>query len=104
MAQKPVAATAPVETAFAEVVTLIHTSRQQALQAVNTELIDLYWRIGQYLHHKIESDGWAKGTVVQLAAYIAHVPASPERTRTLPSCSHPGRIARPCHIAAAPPR
>lgn len=62
---------APVETAFAEVVTLIQTARQRALQAVNTELIDLYWRIGEYLHHKIEADGWAKGTVVQLAAYIA---------------------------------
>ena len=45
--------------------------KRQALQAVNTELIDLYWRIGEYLHHKIEADGWAKGTVVQLAAYIA---------------------------------
>ena len=62
---------APVETAFAEVVKLIHASRQRAVRAVNTELIDLYWLIGEYLHHKIEADGWAKGTVVQLAAYIA---------------------------------
>ncbi|NDP61161.1 PDDEXK nuclease domain-containing protein [Polaromonas sp.] len=71
MAKKPVAAPAPVEAAFAEVVKLINTSRQRAMQAVNTELIDLYWHIGEYLHHKIEADGWAKGTVVQLAAYIA---------------------------------
>jgi len=34
-------------------------------------MIDLYWAIGQHLHHKIESDGWAKSTVMQLAAYIA---------------------------------
>lgn len=61
----------PVETAFSEVVQLIQASRQQAARAVNTELIELYWRIGDYLHRKIESDGWAKGTVVQLAAYIA---------------------------------
>ncbi len=61
-------APAPVESAFAEVVQLIHAARQRAMQAVNTELIDLYWRIGAYLHHKIEADGWAKGTVVQLAA------------------------------------
>ena len=58
-------------TAFAEVVRLIHAARQHAVQAVNTELIDLYWQIGEYLHHRIEADGWAKGTVVQLAAYIA---------------------------------
>ena len=62
---------APIETAFGEVVQLIHAARQRAAQAVNAELIDLYWRIGQYLHHKIEADGWAQGTVVQLAAYIA---------------------------------
>lgn len=71
MAIKPVAAPAPMDAAFAEVVKLIHASRQQALRAVNTELIDLYWRIGEYLHHKIEADGWAKGTVVQLAGFIA---------------------------------
>ena len=38
---------APVETAFGEVVDLIHAARQRAAQAVNAELIDLYWRIGQ---------------------------------------------------------
>jgi predicted nuclease of restriction endonuclease-like (RecB) superfamily len=71
IARKPPKAPAPMEPAFAEVVKLIHASRQQALRAVNTELIDLYWHIGAYLHHKIEADGWAKGVVVQLAAYIA---------------------------------
>ena len=61
----------PVEGAFDEIVELIRAARQQAVRAVNGELIELYWRIGDYLHRKIESDGWAKGTVVQLAAYIA---------------------------------
>ena len=59
------------ETAFAEVVGLIRAARQRAAQAVNTAVVDLYWHIGQYLHHKIEADGWAKGTVVQLSAYVA---------------------------------
>jgi YhcG PDDEXK nuclease domain/DUF1016 N-terminal domain len=61
----------PVEGAFDEIVELIRAAGQHAARAVNTELIELYWRIGDYLHRKIESDGWAKGTVVQLAAYIA---------------------------------
>ncbi len=65
------AASVPVEAAFAEVVGLIQAARGRAWQAVNTELIELYWRIGDYLHHRIEADGWAQGTVVQLAAYIA---------------------------------
>lgn len=59
------------ETAFDEVVGLIRAARQRAAEAVNTAVVDLYWHIGQYLHHKIEADGWAKGTVVQLAAYVA---------------------------------
>ena len=59
------------ETAFAEVVGLIRAARQRSAQAVNTVVVDLYWHIGQYLHHTIEADGWAKGTVVQLAAYVA---------------------------------
>ena len=58
------------ETAFAEVVGLIRAARTRADHAVNTAVVDMYWHIGQYLHHKIEADGWAKGTVVQLAAYI----------------------------------
>ncbi len=65
------AAQAPMDAAFAEVVGMIQAARGRALQAANTELVDLYWRLGDYLHHKIEADGWAKGTVVQLAAYVA---------------------------------
>jgi predicted nuclease of restriction endonuclease-like (RecB) superfamily len=64
-------AVSPVEDAFDEIVELIRVARQQAARAVNTGLIELYWRIGDYLDRKIESDGWAKGTVVQLAAWIA---------------------------------
>ena len=59
------------DAAFREVVQLIQAARQRAAQVVNTEMIDLYWRLGEVLHHRIEADGWAKGTVAQLAAYIA---------------------------------
>lgn len=62
---------ARIEGAFDEIVELIRAARQQAVRAVNTEMIELYWRIGDYLDRKIDSDGWARGTVVQLAAYIA---------------------------------
>lgn len=59
------------EVAFGEVVHLIQAARQRVARVANAEVIDLYWRIGQYLHQRIEADGWAKGTVAQLAAYIA---------------------------------
>jgi predicted nuclease of restriction endonuclease-like (RecB) superfamily len=67
----PVAAGTTVELAFNDVVGLIRLARQRAAQAVNAELIDLYWRVGQFLHHKLETDGWAKSTVVNLATFIA---------------------------------
>ena len=67
----PAAVATLVDASFAEVVHLIQHARERTYQAVNTELIDLYWRIGQFLTEKIEADGWAKRTVVKLAAYIA---------------------------------
>lgn len=38
-----------VESSFAEVVGLIEQARQRAYQAVNSELVGLYWRIGEYI-------------------------------------------------------
>jgi len=35
--------------AFREIIGLIQSARQRAFQAVNTELIGLYWRVGEYL-------------------------------------------------------
>ncbi|MDQ0014223.1 putative nuclease of restriction endonuclease-like (RecB) superfamily [Variovorax boronicumulans] len=59
------------EAAFGEVVKLIKGARQRIARVANAEVIELYWHIGQYLHQRIEADGWAKGTVEQLAAHIA---------------------------------
>ena len=64
-------ATPRVETDFAEVVRLIEAARQRAFQSVNTTLIDLYWRVGQYISRKIESAAWGEAVVEQLAAFIA---------------------------------
>ena len=58
------------EQIFAEVVEMIRSARQQALAAVNTTLIDLYWKLGETISHRITSDGWGKGTVNSLASYI----------------------------------
>jgi predicted nuclease of restriction endonuclease-like (RecB) superfamily len=55
---------------FTEIVSLIKQARYRAFKAVNTELIDLYWQIGQYIAQRTEQEGWGKGTVQQLADYI----------------------------------
>lgn len=60
----------PEEPAFAEVVEMIQASRSRALAAVNTALIDLYWRIGEYISRKLETAAWGEGVVEALARYI----------------------------------
>ena len=61
----------PVEVAFAEVVGLIEQARQRAYQAVNTELIGLYWEIGRYISAKLEAAVWGEGVVDRLAEHLA---------------------------------
>jgi predicted nuclease of restriction endonuclease-like (RecB) superfamily len=56
---------------FDAVVTLIRSARAQALQSVNTTLIELYWHIGQHISRKIAAAEWGAGVVDQLAAHIA---------------------------------
>lgn len=56
---------------FAPVLTLIRQAQARALHSVNRELIELYWQIGEYLHHKTEQDGWGRGTVRELADWLA---------------------------------
>lgn len=58
------------EAEFVEVVRLIEAARQRAFQAVNTALIDLYWRVGEYISRKIETAAWGEAVVEQLAAFI----------------------------------
>jgi predicted nuclease of restriction endonuclease-like (RecB) superfamily len=57
---------------FAEVALLIKQARQRAVQAVNVELIDLYWQVGAYITAKLEASEWGDGVVDQLARYLSH--------------------------------
>src|SRR5450759_1708883 len=58
------------ESSFREIVSLIQRARQRAFQAVNTELIDLYWRVGEYISRKLETAEWGDGVVDELARYL----------------------------------
>jgi predicted nuclease of restriction endonuclease-like (RecB) superfamily len=59
------------EQAFAEVVEMIQATRGRTLAAINTALVDLYWRIGEYISRKLETAAWGEGVVEALASYIA---------------------------------
>jgi predicted nuclease of restriction endonuclease-like (RecB) superfamily len=55
---------------FVEVIQLIKQSRFNAIRAVNSELILLYWNIGSYISKKIENSEWGTSVVDELANFI----------------------------------
>jgi predicted nuclease of restriction endonuclease-like (RecB) superfamily len=61
----------PAPSGFDEILSLIQSARQRAFQAVNVELVDLYWQVGQTISRKIEAAEWGDGVVDQLASFLA---------------------------------
>lgn len=61
----------PIEDSFAEVVGFIEVARQRAYQAVNMELVGLYWQIGQYISRKLAAAEWGEGVVGRLSQHLA---------------------------------
>jgi predicted nuclease of restriction endonuclease-like (RecB) superfamily len=55
---------------FTDIIQLIKQSRTDAIRAVNAELINLYWNIGEYISKKIEQSEWGDSIVNELAKYI----------------------------------
>ena len=55
---------------FTEITSLIASAKSRAYQAVNKELVSLYWHVGEYVHHKVTSNAWGKSVVKDLAEYI----------------------------------
>ena len=55
---------------FAEIVSMIQQTRNEVVRLANASLIDLYWRVGNYISDKISISEWGDGVVKQLAEYI----------------------------------
>ncbi|RTY77473.1 DUF1016 domain-containing protein [Flavobacterium sp. LS1P28] len=55
---------------FLDIVKFIKESRFKAFKIINTELIELYWNIGEYISKKVESSEWGQSVVKDLAEYI----------------------------------
>ncbi len=55
---------------FTDIIRLIKQSRTNAIKAVNAELINLYWNIGEYISRKIEQSEWGDSVVTELANFI----------------------------------
>jgi predicted nuclease of restriction endonuclease-like (RecB) superfamily len=55
---------------FSDIVTLIQQARQNAVKTVNTELINLYWLVGEYISKRLASSSWGEKTIDELAHYL----------------------------------
>ena len=55
---------------FEHISALISEARKSAYQAVNTELVNLYWNIGKYLQEQVNRAGWGKSVIKQLSGYL----------------------------------
>jgi predicted nuclease of restriction endonuclease-like (RecB) superfamily len=55
---------------FLQIVQLIQAARYRALSAVNSDLVNVYWQVGQYVSTRLEKSSWGDGTVAELAEYI----------------------------------
>jgi len=55
---------------FTDIIQLIKQSRTNAIRAVNAELINLYWNVGEHVSTKLEKSEWGESVVADLANYI----------------------------------
>jgi hypothetical protein len=51
------------EHSFDEVVAIIEKARESAFRAVNKELINMYWSIGEFVSLRISENAWGKSVV-----------------------------------------
>jgi predicted nuclease of restriction endonuclease-like (RecB) superfamily len=55
---------------FTHISQLIAQAKTRAYKAVNTELVNLYWHIGEYVSEQVQANVWGKSIVQQLADFI----------------------------------
>jgi hypothetical protein len=58
------------QTEFDEVIAMIERAREKAFSAVNHEVIDMYWDIGEYVSSRVNDGGWGKSVVEEFSRYI----------------------------------
>ncbi len=59
-----------MQTRFTDIIRLIKQAQTNAIRVVNSELVNLYWNIGEYISKKIEDAEWGDSVVSELANYI----------------------------------
>lgn len=55
---------------FEEIIHIIEAAKERAYQAVNKELINMYWEIGKYISNKVKDEDWGKSVVADFSDFI----------------------------------
>jgi predicted nuclease of restriction endonuclease-like (RecB) superfamily len=55
---------------FSDIIQIIKKARNNAIKAVNSELINLYWNVGAYISQKVEISEWGQAVVKELSEFI----------------------------------
>ena len=61
----------PTQNHFDKITNIIETARNNALQAVNTELIKMYWNVGESLYELTSNSVYGDKIIDEIAEYIA---------------------------------
>jgi len=56
---------------FNKIISIIENAHARALKAVNTELIQMYWDVGEYLSGLCDSSSFGEKVIDEIAAFIA---------------------------------
>lgn len=55
---------------FDDILAIISNARLRAAQAVNAELINMYWEIGSYISQRVKNMGWGRSVVADFSAFL----------------------------------
>ncbi len=55
---------------FDDVISIIDNARMNAFRAVNRELINMYWDIGEYVSCRVSEGGWGNAVVKEFSTFI----------------------------------
>jgi predicted nuclease of restriction endonuclease-like (RecB) superfamily len=67
----------PKDQQFNEIISIIENARSRALKAVNSELIQMYWQIGEYVSKQVKNGGWGKSIVADFSSFLQnHYPGT----------------------------
>lgn len=55
---------------FDKIYQMIVATQGSVFRQVNQQLISLYWKIGEYVSHRVTQDGWGMNIVEELSGYV----------------------------------